>query len=469
MTILQGATFVGLDHNDVRPRADLEKADVEQLLKDGACVYEETFGIKVPGSTTIAATPHDHMAAGQGAPIRIPLAHWRPNALLRERAAGWSGTPGWYPFQGAPFPVPTGISKVQVIYIINKEFTARSLTATTYDESLTEVQERPPFNVVPADHWLGPNYEDRIAAVSEMDVTPGEFNVLECLAWDGLGTPDEAGPDISINDRWVYEVLVVPVERAPHPVEERWEPTLTSSDDFLVPSDHISIDDHMVQDDRSFNSHVAGAILKNTNLAIEGVTGQPAGNRASVTVAGHNHKDDAATSLADGGADFDQGLLSCCYGVVRPNEGSAPSADYGTSDSPDSESTWFGLISAPTVNNTSTAEEVIARHRFRMPAATDANAGISGSSPKLKVAIYVWTDQAAVNCTMRARIGNEAASSWSSQVGDTASGADSKTLLVIDIKAQATEAIQTLELSAQMASYKQAACTLLGSALGYFA
>lgn len=466
MTIIQGATYVGLEHNDVRPRADLERGDIEQLLADAACVYEETFGIKVPGSTTIAATPHDHMAPGRGAPIRIPLAHWRPNAWLRERASGWSGTPGWYPFTSGPFPVPTGISKVQVIYILSNEFSARSLTATIYDESLNEVQEKPPFNVVPFDHWLGTNHEGLVAAVSEMDVTPGEFNVLECLAWDGLGTPDEAGPDIDFQRR-VYEVLVVPVIRPPHPVDERWAPTLTSSDDFKVPTDHISVDDHMVQDDQSFNSFVGGAILKNVNVVIEGVTGQPAGNRPATTVDGHNHKDDAGSDLSFGGADFDQALLSCAYGPVRSVFGTNPGT-YGSADSPDADSRWFGLV-APTIKNSSTSEEVIARHRFRMPAATNLNAGITGSAPKLKAAIYCWTDQAAVNCTMRARIGNEAASTWSSKVGDVATGANTKTLLVIDIKAQATEAIQALEVSAQMASYKAAGCAVMGAALGYFA
>lgn len=474
MSRLQGSSFVGLEFNDVRPRSKVTAAKVIQLAEDISCIYEEATNSAHPGAT-IAATAHDHMAVG--APMRRPLFHWRPNADLRPREEGWTGTPGWFPFQAGPAYIPSWCASIKVVFIIDSPFTLKSIRVRVLKESLSELFISDEPTVIPDGHWMHPNCDDRIAAWVDVTVEGGECNVIEIQAWDGEQGEHEGAPPLPVTGpgaRRVFEVLGLPVERAPVQVQPAPSLAFNSSTDHLVPSAFIPLEGAMIAVDRSLNSFVLGAFLKNTNMVRELVTGRPAGNRSTLTFDhGHNHKNNAASNLAESGADVDLPLLSCCYGVARLsiNDGGL-SAGVGDLPADDTTNDWYGKIPAPWIDAGSTATEVIARHPFRMPDLTAANAGLTGGATKLKVWWYVYENiRASGDVTPSARIGNKIATTFATAASPSAiSGAgEQKVLVSASINAQAVQSLQVLETRLTQGATESQAAALLGVALAYVA
>lgn len=410
MTILQRSTFVGTDHTRARPGSTTRKSDVETWLKDQAHVYEAVTAAAVPNASPISATGHIHDGSN-GAIIRIPLAHIGTRALLHRRSSaptsGGVDYSGYEAFYWFPVFVPEGVTSVMVCMFVRNRETAESLRVTTQTTGLATIEQQDgsqafssSSNPTAFTHWLYPGFDDVMVVGWLIAVNEGVVNLVKLEAWDGYWNQfgdavNGLGEALPLS-RWVGGVTVLPMGRGPVSGAQAVSPAITDSTTVKVPTAFTSFDSALVTNDRSINSYVLVGALKNDALLREVLTGRPAGNRPSATFAGHNHKDDAATSLDSSGDDIDQPLGSWAYGTMRaPASLSGLSAEYSYEDVPRGEGTFENVWDAPSAPllYSGTADSTyfaLFNHRVRIPAAVAAN--LADGTGKLKVAALVYND-----------------------------------------------------------------------------
>lgn len=478
MTILQNAAFQGTEHNDVRPGATVKRAVVENWLKDQAAVYEGITGAAVPNAGAIAATPHVHDGTN-GALIRLPLAHSALPALLYARDAilvsGGTNYEDYYPWEWRPFFAPAGVTRVAVLVLMRNLETFDSLRCTMQSAVLADIdqQTRQDGFTSAGKPWLAPGGGLHVGGWL-MDVTAGAVNVVKLEAWDGYYVPGTVVSGSVIGERLpllrsVQGFAVVPIEREPVSVAPAMSPVVTDNVRVKVPSSFTSFDDHLVQPNRALPSYVLVSALKNDALLREVLTGRPAANRSVATFDGHSHKNDAATSLDDSGADIDHALGSWGYGTVRPPVEQTGLTEWAYADVPAGDGTfenaWDAAI-APQPNISSSApatDYTLFYHRVRIPAAIAAN--LAAGTGKLKLAALVY--DLGVTITVQAALGNAAATSFDTVASGSSGGAGREVITISGLECTRPEEVNTLRIQIRYATEKAQSLAIYGVCLYY--
>jgi hypothetical protein len=391
MTIAQSSTWVGVAANDVRPgvRARIGQ-QMLRVAKDQAAVYEETTGIKVPGSGTIAATPHVHDGVN-GAIIPIPLFHifiggvFGPSPLAVALAARSNG--GWSPIAKPIQWVPTGVTAVRIW--ISADIPAFSrLRVETFDSTLAQYDVQ---TFTPVDPISTPLVGGIPFAYADVGVSGGEINIFSIQY-------RTAQPDAAPHP-WqdqVFSVTGYPFAGEgkaidPHIVQG------SNSLDVLVPSSTqyapLSTGYHPTQeenyaDDDAISGFMCHAGAYNDGQLFELITGQPYPGKASKVWAGHNHGAAASvTTSSSKGADMDQPLLAVNYGVRRQK---SSAGDHRFDDDakegtrlPMEGRIWCSQLTTAT----GTSYQTLGSYPFEMPAALAAN--VQGGSSRLRFAALV--------------------------------------------------------------------------------
>ena len=427
MTILQNASFQGIQTDQARPGAFSYKSGIEKLLKDQAYAYESIAGVKVADASAIAATPHVHDGV-TGAPLRLPLIHqWLGTTLdgrTSKPVSGGTDYAGFSPFIWTPFYCPSGIDEMLLCLWVDPSVAAArdQFQASTWDTSfnLNGFDPSPVF-IAPDDDgleaWLAPAGGGSALLVFRLAAVAGQVNILKCEAWDGYYasyTPDsDAGGFLAPKQRRVDGFCVIPMTSAPVEVQPATTPAITTTA-VKVPAAFSSFDSALVQDNRSINSYLLVRAMQNDALLREILTGRPAGNRASATFSGHNHKDDAATSLDDAGADIEHALGAWFYGTIRPYVVEGTSSAYHSFVDVIGNglfgNAWEGGINAVAHKGNGLVTAVVANHRVRLPAAIAAN--LADGTGNLKATALVYEETASESVTVDIQIGDENASSF---------------------------------------------------------
>lgn len=483
MTILQRSTFQGLAHNLVRPGAKTRKTDMEDLLKDSAVCYESLTSYKAPSAASISATPHVHDGTN-GAIIRLPLSHggnWHMGLNRRSGSpvSGGVDYSGFYPIVWVPFYAPPGVDEVIVVLFLKNSDGINEFRATVQNTSLADTDSQGPsegFVSVSASagqySWLNPGVRDYAVRGWEMSCTAGTVNVLRIDAWDGRFDHTYAGPLVGTPGatelpptRAVRGYAVLPVVRRPPGVTPKVTATYSSTATHLLSQNqsYVSYDSALVANDRAVPSYLLTTEHKNFNLLYEATTGQPAALRGSVTVAGHNHREDGdGASLDVSGADIDHSLGSWAYGVLRPPPDIGllgASGGYSAKDMPKGDYTfaneWWGTPIAPCidqVNATSGTYYTVFEHIFRMPAVKD----LTSAGGNIRASALVYNDS---NETMNVRFSiGDTSGSYSTTATAAASGSGDRQLVTTlgGIACGSRDAIRRLKVEIQLAALKGA-------------
>ena len=483
MAYLVGSSFVGIEHNDARPGSYTKKTVIEQWLKDQACLYEEITNDPVGASMTATAHSHD---GTNGAIIRLPLAHSAFPVLFPRRSAalesGGTYYDGYYPFEWRPFFAPAGVSTVAVLVFMRDLATLDSLRCTIQNTLLADTDQQgraDAFTSSPTpgpNHWLNPGAGLHVGGWL-MSVTAGAVNVLKMEAWDGYYAPGVVasaggGGDTLPLGRSITGFAVVPIDRPPVAVSPALDPAVTDDTRVKVPSSFTAFDAHLVANSRAIPSYLLVNAAKNDALLREVLTGRPAGNRSSATFSGHNHKNDAGTSLDDAGVDIDHALGSWGYGTMRPPIEQTGGAEWSYADVPAGDGTfenvWDGAPIAPQMNVASSApatDYTIYYHRVRIPAALSAN--LASGTGKLNLAALVY-DVGGVNVTVKAALGNKGATSFDTVGSATGGGSAGRQLITISgLECTRPEEINSLRIQLNYANEKAQPLGIYGTCLYY--
>ena len=427
MTILQRSIFQGTAHQDVRPGAYTKTATVEGIVKDQAYLYERITGLAVPNAGSASATAHDHSGDGDGALIRVPYGQQTFFSLLRRQPAnpvsGGTNYAGWSKLIYHPFYCEPGLSSVQCILWVDRETFAYKDTfrAIALDTSLNEIGSHVfPHGMI--DHLTSDS--DRVAMVFTVETNPGAINAIMVEAWDGFydqtvpvdtTTVGELMPEF----RRVLAFAISPEIKSPN--RDLYTHTVsTVSTTTSVPSTFTSFDDELIADDVGLSSYHLVSIAKDDAMLHELATNSPAGNNATLTLAGHNHR--GGTTLADCGATLNRNVGSWFYGTIRtPING--VKAQYGDLDTIGAgviDNQWTGGVNAITLTSSAgTTTRTVARHLFRAPELTSAT--YTGSTGDFNAVVIVYVDAGKTNLTVGISIGNESGGSYGTESTQTVS------------------------------------------------
>lgn len=479
MTILQRSTFVGTNHQDVRPGAYTKTATVEGIVKDQAYLYERITDLAVPNAGSAAVSGHDHTGNGDGAIIRVPICQQYMGALLERTAAvpisGSTNYTGWYKLIWHPFYCQPGVDTVSCILWVDRETYA-------YSENFRAYIQSPSFAIVGLAQTANGVREyltsdnDVIGMVYDLQATPGIVNILAVDAWDGYY--DKTVP-VNTNDvgellpefrRVVGFTLMPQIKKPNRSIRSYTTPSVTTGS-TTTPGSFTSFDSALVADDVGLSSYHLVNMAKNDAMLQELATGNPAGNSASSVVDGHNHQDGGTVGTS--GALLKRTIGSWFYGTVRTPLGGDQS-NYATTLAltdkfPDSSLTskWSGGVNAITINNSAgTTEQVVALHIFRMPETTAAN--LAESTGAINVSFFVNVNAAQADLTIKAEIGNANGTSFGNAASTTVSttGRQIVTLRAVDASVLGTGGVLgTLRITMKNDASKAAASFLYGSCI----
>jgi hypothetical protein len=399
MTIVQGAAWTGVAANDLRP--GVRKRIGQQMLqiaKDQAAVYEETTGIKVPQSGTIAATPHVHDGTN-GAIIPIPLfsvfiggTFYPSTGTTVRNNGGWSAVTQQLQW------TPTGVTKVRYWVTCNDYIALTALRVSTLDSSQVLVGQQTFTEAAPV-NGLAAGYCD-------VDVTGGDLTIHKLeyrTAASGVLLPEVPTSVISFVG---YPFAGSGENPEPYILQG------SNSLDVLVPSSTqyapASVGYHPTQeenyaDDDAISGFMCHAAAYNEGQLFELITGQAYPGKASKVWKGHNHGAAIVVNTTSSkGADMDQPLLAVNYGVRR----TAVSKSDHRFDDDEAEGTNADMVGriwcSQLTTATGTSYQTLGSYPFEMPAALAAN--IHGTN-LLKFAALVHVSTARITSgTVRASI-----------------------------------------------------------------
>ncbi len=420
MAVKQASSFSGVEANDTRPGSKLRQAHLDDAAGDLALLYERLTDESVESGTAAAVAGHIHDGT-TGALMRIPWVQQTIWATLAPRAQSWatSNTPAWEPYVAPCFFVPAGhtTARAWIICPLETLSAAQSLRVVSYDASgatnnpnATRYQHR-----ATSAGWFAPNDDGNVCMYWDIDVTAGEVNYVLFEAWDGYSYPDQdkdEGEPIP-GFREVHSFGVGPVKQ---PIEKPLDwtaPIAPASTTAINVADSFQhFDSAMTGDDFPVSSFVATWAMKNLGLCYEVCTSRPAPNLAigSRTHTGHNHGDDGSSSLNSAGADIDANLAAWSFGTAREPRFDGAGSHWNGHTADGSVNPWDGrIVGVQNSFASSTAQSDFAKPRFRVPAGTDVNIGLSAGTTKLKATFLVYK-QDTVDMTCYARLFNSTGS-----------------------------------------------------------
>lgn len=403
MTIIQSASFVGTPIEDVRPNRQTRMLQqCKNIAYDQARNYEQLTGIKVPSSTTIAATPHVHDGT-TGNVIPIPLFHQWVGATLNPSSsnsidpAGYDGVEGYAPFLWPMYFAPAGVTSVRAVVRAKSAVVGQWLRVQSYNSALSSQATYSMAPLAVGDDWVD-YYADVLVA--------GTGGVVNLLAFECVEASEYIGYPLPNGGMEVHSVTIYPLVGSPRAVGP-YADARPSGTGILVPaaSTHISaygftsFDDAMFNDDRGVSSYILLRQMLNCAQLYEVATGLPASDNAdghSNDIQWDGHCHGASTTVSpssDMGADMDQALLAHSFGVARTKTGGVASR-LGDDESAATAADWTGRIfGLSLLAAASTTARTVARIPFRMPAALSTNIQ---ASTKIRFAAFANVDTAKV-------------------------------------------------------------------------
>lgn len=481
MTILQRSTFVGTNHQDVRPGAYTETATVEGIIKDQAYLYERLTALTVPSAGSAAAAGHDHTGNGDGAIFRMPICQQYLSALLLRQAANpvQSSTnyAGWSKLIYHPFYCEPGLDRMMCVLWVDRETFAYGETfrAIMLDSTLAKIGTHQVSNGL-RDYLVSEN--DKIGMVFTLETNPGQINVLSLEAWDGFYHPTVPVDTTSAGQllpefRRIMSFSISPEIKRPNKQLQSYTPNISNTANVQVPTTYIPFDSALVSDDVGLSSYHLVNISKDDAMLQEIATNKPAANRSSQTVSGHNHQ---GVSSPDGsGKPLNRTIGSWFYGTVRPAS-AAQSTYYNTTSSLIDvigggliPSVWTGGVNAITITSAAgTTARTVARHLFRMPELTSA--ALTGGSGNINAVLLVSVDASKSNLTVGVSIGNQSGTVYGTESTQTitTTGRHVITLSKIDASVLSSGgAIGTIKITMKNSSNSNGSSFLYGASLFY--
>lgn len=423
------AKLQGMEIGNARPGSYATDLDSRLIHGDQAFTYESITNEPVPGNASLTCdVVHNHQitrTAGlveesSGALIRIGHVNQYINAILNVRDSNYAGHNLFLPFYWSPSYVPPGTDALCVALACpnseDQESISRRLRLKVYDSSISLLNEYKFRPTTINDPIHSSNNRVMIVRIPKtgggIDFTAGGVFLFRVDAWDGKNMFNYAGSDdiYELKKNTINSIIIAPLAQKPLDVPHTYKAPTTTTNNIDTPAEYQPVESDMVLPDRSINSAALTFASRNDSLLGEAITGRPYGNKseAKLTFSGHNHAGwptksaparGGATTIDDAGEELNWNLGSWFYGTLRPFADQNAGNNFGDLDcSFDGGTTYFstlsiwgGKIVAPTLR-TKNKWATVSQHTFRLPAATDANVGIIGSTTKLKASILCWME-----------------------------------------------------------------------------
>lgn len=426
------AKLQGVEVGDIRPRAYATNLDSRLITGDQAFAYESITNEPVPGNASLTCdVVHDHKIttiAGlveepSGALIRIGHVTQFINAVLNVRDTNqFPNLNLFVPFYWSPSYVPPGTDSICIALVCpnseDQESISRRLRLRVYDSSVGLLATHKFRRAKPTDPVFCSNRRVMIAQISPLglgavDFSAGGVYLFQIEAWDGATVLNynDAEDTYQLKKNTINSILIIPLRQKPLSTPHNYKAPTTTTTNTATPDEYQPVESDMVLPDRSINSALLTFANRNDSLLGESVTGRPYGNKAEIklTFSGHNHSGwptksaparGGTTTIDDSGAEVNWNLGSWAYGTLRPFAHENKGKNFGDLDcSPDGGASlfnplniWGGKIVAPTVRKDK-KWATVSQHTFRLPASTDANIGVTGTTTKLSVAILCYLEK----------------------------------------------------------------------------
>jgi len=431
------AKLQGMEIGNARPGSYATDLDSRLIHGDQAFTYESITNEPVPGNASLTCdVVHNHQitrTAGlveesSGALIRIGHVNQYINAILNVRDGTLPSGSGaqnlFVPFYWSPSYVPPGTDALCVALICpnseDQESISKRLLLKVYDSSINPLGNSYKFRPATiSDPIRSSNNRVMIVRIPKtgtgIDFSAGGVFLFRVDAWDGdtIMNYNNADDIYQFKKNTINSIIIAPLAQKPLDVPHTYKAPTTTTNNIDTPAEYQPVESDMVLPDRSINSAALTFASRNDSLLGEAITGRPYGNKseAKLTFSGHNHAGwptksaparGGATTIDDAGEELGWNLGSWFYGTLRPFADQNPNRNFADLDcSIDGGSTffsprnlWGGKIVAPTLRRSISNFATISQHTFRLPAATDTNVGIVGSTTKLKATIFCWMEGA---------------------------------------------------------------------------